>query len=280
MEWLILTIAGLVAGIMAGFLGIGGGTVLVPILIALGHTTVEAVATSSLSIVITSLSGSIQNWRMGYLDLQRVLALGFPALATAQLGVWLVNLSKQFSPAILTAAFAAFLLINIGLVSWRNHIVAQQQRRQAEIAQASDLADLADLAPVDRPDVATKRVDPLLARVLTGGFAGLLAGVFGIGGGIILVPLQMLLLHEPIKMAIQTSLGVIIMTALSASVGHAVSGNILPIAGLLLGLGGLFGAQISTRLLPKLPDEVVSILFRSFLGLMSIYLFWKAWQQW
>lgn len=274
MEWLILTIAGLVAGILAGFLGIGGGTVLVPILIALGHTTVEAVATSSLSIVITSLSGSIQNWRMGYLDIKRVLALGFPALATAQVGVWLVNLSKQFSPAILTAAFAAFLLINIALVSWRNYIVAQQQRRLEMIAQTPDIAE------ADRAIPVPQRVNPLLARVMTGGFAGLLAGVFGIGGGVILVPLQMLLLDEPIKLAIQTSLGVIIITALSASVGHAVSGNILPIAGLLLGIGGLFGAQISTRLLPKLPDEIVSLLFRSFLGLMSMYLFWKAWQQW
>ncbi|WP_448564865.1 sulfite exporter TauE/SafE family protein [Trichothermofontia sp.] len=277
MEWLILTIAGLMAGIMAGLLGIGGGTVLVPILIALGHSTVEAVATSSLSIVITSLSGSIQNWRMGYLDIKRVLALGFPALATAQVGVWLVNLSKQFSPAILTAAFATFLLINIALVFWRNHIVAQQQRRLEAITQDTD--DLPS-THVNIPAPVSKRVNPLLARVITGGFAGVLAGVFGIGGGIILVPLQMLLLGEPIKMAIQTSLGVIIITALSASVGHAVSGNILPIAGLLLGFGGLLGAQISTRLLPKLPDEIVSLLFRSFLGLMSIYLFWKAGQQW
>lgn len=274
MDWLILMSAGLIAGIMAGLLGIGGGTVLVPIMIALGHSTVEAVATSSLSIVITSLSGSIQNWRMGYLDLKRVLALGFPALATAQLGVWLVNLSKQFSPGLLTAAFAAFLLINIGLVSWRNYIVAQQQRYIEKLALTTDIP------PTERLSSLSKQVHPLLARVITGGVAGMLAGVFGIGGGIILVPLQMLLLHEPIKLAIQTSLGVIIITALSASVGHAISGNILPIAGLLLGVGGLFGAQISTRLLPKLPDEIVSLLFRGFLGLMSIYLFWKAWQQW
>lgn len=274
MEWLILTIAGLVAGILAGFLGIGGGTVLVPILVALGHTTVEAVATSSLSIVITSLSGSIQNWRMGYLDIKRVLALGFPAVATAQVGVGLVNLSKQFSPALLTAAFATFLLINIALVSWRNQIVAQQHRRLAAIVQPPEKLAAGNTPPVP------KRLNPLLTRVLTGGLAGLLAGVFGIGGGVILVPLQMLLLQEPIKMAIQTSLGVIIITALSASVGHALSGNILPIAGVLLGLGGLLGAQISTRLLPRLPDEVVSLLFRGFLGLMALYLFWKAGEQW
>ncbi|NER82740.1 MAG: TSUP family transporter, partial [Leptolyngbya sp. SIO1D8] len=78
-------IAGLLAGILAGLLGIGGGTVMVPILVTLGYEPIQAVATSSLAIIITSLSGSFQNWRMGYLDFRRVLLLGLPALVTAQL---------------------------------------------------------------------------------------------------------------------------------------------------------------------------------------------------
>lgn len=91
MVWSGLVIGGLVAGVLAGFLGIGGGTVLVPLLVALGLAPVQAVATSSLAIVITAGSGSLQNWRMGYLDPRRVLFLGLPALATAQLEfIWLI----------------------------------------------------------------------------------------------------------------------------------------------------------------------------------------------
>jgi hypothetical protein len=118
---------------------------------------------------------------------------------------------------------------------------------------------------------------PVLARLFTGGAAGVLAGLFGVGGGVIMVPLQMLLLGEPIKVAIQTSLGVIVITAVSASFGHAVVGNVLFVPGILLGCGGLLGAQFSTRVLPKLPDRVVSLVFRLFLGVLSIYIFWQAW---
>jgi hypothetical protein len=73
-------------------------------------------------------------------------------------------------------------------------------------------------------------------------------------------------------------LGVIIITAVSATIGHAFRGNVLWVEGLLLGTGGLLGAQISTRILPKLSDRIVSLAFRSLLAILSIYVFWQAWQ--
>ncbi len=73
--WLILSGGGLFSGILAGLLGIGGGTILVPLLVAIGYVPVKAVATSSLAILITSISGSVQNWRMGYFDWKRVIFL-------------------------------------------------------------------------------------------------------------------------------------------------------------------------------------------------------------
>lgn len=255
---LILAIGGFFSGILAGFLGIGGGTVLVPILVALNFTPVQAVATSSLAILITSVSGTVQNWRMGYFDLRRVIVLGFPAIATAQVGVLLANILPAH---ILLAAFGVLLLINILLVDLKNRLSARQQP-------ASALAE-------SHTSHAWKA---FLARLLTGSLAGVLAGVFGVGGGVIMVPLQMLLLGEPIKVAIQTSLAVVMITAVSATVGHTISGNVVGTAGVVLGLGGLIGVQVSTRILPKLPDRIVSILFRLFLAVLSIYIFWQAWQ--
>ncbi len=249
-NWLLLIIGGLCSGILAGFLGIGGGTILVPIQVALGYIPVQAVATSSLAIVITAISGSIQNWRMGYLSFKRVMLLGFPAIITAQLGV---ELAARIPSYILLTAFALLLLLNIYLVELRKRLANNQLQ-------------------------TSENFNPTLARIFTGGTAGVLAGLFGVGGGVIMVPLQILLLGEAIKVAIQTSLGVIIITAISATIGHAYKGNILWIEGLILGMGGLVGAQISTRFLPKLPDHIVSIAFRSLLGILSIYIFWQAWQ--
>ncbi|MEC4814107.1 MAG: sulfite exporter TauE/SafE family protein [Scytonema sp. PMC 1069.18] len=250
-NWLIIAISGLFSGVLAGFLGIGGGTVLVPLQIALGYTPVQSVATSSLAIVITAVSGSVQNWRMGYFDFQKVFLLGFPALLTAQIGVYLANVIPS---RMLLVAFGILLLLNIYLVELRKQLTNREGETQEP------------------------RYNPAIARVFTGGTAGILAGLFGVGGGVIMVPLQMLLLGEAIKVAIQTSLGVVVITGISAAIGHAVSGNILFIEGLILGLGGLVGVQLSTRFLPKLPNKVIVFAFRGLLAVLAVYTFWQAWK--
>jgi uncharacterized protein len=249
--WLI--VGGIGSGILAGLLGIGGGIVLVPLLVTCGYTPLQAVATSSLAILITSISGSIQNWRMGVFDPKRVFYLSLPALFTAQIGVYFAKLIPAY---LLLLLLSVLFLLNIYLVQLRKHLTLISNTNATQ---------------------PQSQLDPMLGRLLTGGAAGLLAGLFGMGGGAIMVPLQMLLLLEPIRIAIQTSLGVIVATAVSACVGHAAAGNLLWGEGLLLGAGGLVGAQLSTRLLPKLPEQTVNLIFRAFLGTMSGYIFWQSW---
>lgn len=249
----ILAFAGIFSGVLAGFLGIGGGTVLVPLLVSLGYTPIQAVATSSLAILITSISASVQNWRMGYIKLKPVIYLGFPALVTAQIGVYL---AKIIPPYLLLIEFGILLLCNIYLVELRKQLTDK-------VAKNSTMPE--------------KKFNPIFSKIATGGAAGILAGLFGVGGGVIMVPLQILLLGESIKAAIQNSLGVIVITSISACIGHALNGNVLFMEGILLGTGGLLGAQVSTRILPKLPDEVVSIAFKTLLGLLSVYVFWQGW---
>jgi uncharacterized membrane protein YfcA len=125
-QYVFLILGGLISGLLAGLLGIGGGTVLVPILVTLNYTPVQAVATSSLAIVLTSISGSIQNWRMGYLDFQRVLPIGIPAVLTAQFGVFLAS---QFQPDLLLMAFGLLLIVNIFLVRLRKNLEQKESLR-------------------------------------------------------------------------------------------------------------------------------------------------------
>lgn len=276
-ELLILAAAGLFAGILAGFLGIGGGTVLVPLLVALKYAPVQAVATSSLSIVITAISGSFQNWRMGYLSLTQVAGIGFPAVITAQFGVYLAGI---FPPYLLLVTFGLLLWLNIYLVELRKRLTAKNLVE--EVRENPQLPITNDPLPITNdplPKDSNVLVNPIFARIATGSAAGLLAGLFGVGGGVIMVPLQILLLGESIKRAIQTSLGVIVITAISATAGHAARGNVLWVVGLILGGGGLLGVQVSTRFLPRLSDRVVSLAFRSLLAILSIYVFWQAWQK-
>ncbi len=277
-ELLILGAAGLFAGILAGFLGIGGGTVLVPLLVALKYAPVQAVATSGLSIVITALSGSIQNWRMGYLSLSQVAGIGFPAVITAQIGAYLTGI---FPPYLLLVCFGLLLWLNIYLIEVRKRLTAKESEETQAENDRLPIADTSDRLSTSHelPNNSNILFNPTFAKIATGSAAGLLAGLFGVGGGVIMVPMQILLLGESIKKAIQTSLGVIVITAISATAGHAARGNVLWVVGLILGGGGLLGAQISTRFLPRLPDRTISLAFRSLLAILSIYVFWQAWQK-
>jgi uncharacterized membrane protein YfcA len=250
---LLLAGGGLLSGILAGLLGIGGGTILVPLIVTLGYLPKQAVATSSLAILITATAGSLQNWRMGHLNPQKALFLGIPAILTVQIGVILAN---WFAPALLLLGFGLLLLLNIYLIDLRQ-----------------SLANRFTAAEVVTPS----RGKAVISIIAIGGTAGLIAGLFGLGGGIIMVPLQVVLLGEKIKPAIQTSLGAIVVTAIFACISHARYGNVLFWQGICLGLGGLLGVQVSTRLLPKLPDQFVSVLFRTFMALLAMYVFSQAW---
>lgn len=259
-NWLILTGGGLISGLVAGLLGIGGGTILVPLLVSLGYIPVKAVATSSLAIVLTSFFGSLQNWRMGYLKFRQVFALGIPAVISAPLGAYLANLIPDY---LLLFSFALLLLFNIYLGSLNRNLQLQQT--------------LGEQSGFNEPKVQHNASYYMVSRLAIGTGAGLLAGLFGVGGGVIMVPLQILLLQEKIKTAIQTSLGVIVITSIAACAKHASVGNVVWLQGILLGLGGLVGAQITTRYLPKLPDRVVVICFYTMLAILSIYILIKAW---
>ncbi|MGB3309616.1 MAG: sulfite exporter TauE/SafE family protein [Nodosilinea sp.] len=257
---LILALVGLLAGVLAGFLGIGGGTVMVPVMVALGMSGVQSVGTSTLAIALIALVGSVQNWRMGFLNLNHVAMLGLPALITAYLGKELATALPNYA---LLGIFGLFLLFNIYLIGLKKQVVRQAQRSESAGLPATNSTPLP--------------VSPTIARLGIGGLAGFLAGLFGVGGGVVMVPLQILLLHEPIKVAVQTSLGAIVITGLWACLWHALSGNVLLTTGLILGAAGAIGVQVSTRYLPRLPDQAVTIMFRALLALLSGYFFFKAW---
>lgn len=247
---LILTAGGILSGVLAGLLGIGGGIIIVSLLVSLGYPPIQAVATSSLVIILSSSTGSFYNWRKGYLDWRRVVYLALPAIVAAQLGVYL---AINIPPYILLTTFACFLLVNIFLIRLRQKLVATKR---------------------NTPNL----FNPLLSKLVTGSLAGFLAGLLGVGGGTIMVPLQMLLLNEEIKIAIRTSLAVIIVTTISACLSQALQGNVLFIPGLMLSVGGISGTQIGARVLPKLPSSLVSKIFILFLATMSALNFWQAWK--
>ncbi|NJN90549.1 MAG: sulfite exporter TauE/SafE family protein [Leptolyngbyaceae cyanobacterium SL_5_14] len=127
---------------------------------------------------------------------------------------------------------------------------------------------------------AAEKKAPLPSIAGIGLLAGGLSGLFGVGGGVVMVPLQMLFLGESIKAAVRTSLGAIVAIAISGLAQHTWNGNVLWIPGLCLGLGGIIGAQAGTRLLPRLPDRTVNFLFKFLLFALAAYMIVRGIQGW
>jgi uncharacterized protein len=252
--WVLLLLLGTLTGTLSGLLGIGGGLLMVPALTIFGVPLVQATATSLVGVFLSALSGSVQNLRMGELNWRVSLILAAFGIFTAQAGAWL---GDRIPDGWLSLAFAALLLLTIYLMNLRQSLKTRPLTRSS----APSLASHPDRLPI--------RFAPTAGIGL---LAGLLSGLFGVGGGLVMVPLQMLFLREPIKSAIRTSLGAIVAIAISALAQHAWNDNVLWIPGLCLGLGGIVGAQLGSRLLPRLPDRTVNLMFRVTLILLAVYM--------
>jgi len=101
-------VLGLLAGLVAGLLGVGGGILFVPaLMIFLGHTQIEAEATSLLAIVPVAAVGAWRQHRYGNVRWQSLRALLVGSLAGAPLGVVAANALPEKA---LRSVFAAFLL--------------------------------------------------------------------------------------------------------------------------------------------------------------------------
>ena len=235
---------GIVVGLVAALLGIGGGLLYVPALTLMGASPIQATATSLLGISLGALSSSFQNWRSNHLNIKLVILLAIPAMLSVGIGVVIAN---RISENYLLFGFAGLQLVAIYLINWRRKLSRSHRTN------------------------TTKSVS--LPKVASIGFlAGILSGLFGVGGGIVMVPLQKAFLGESIKASIRTSLGAIVLISGVGVTQHAMTGNVLLLPGILLGVGSLIGGKLGARLLPKLPEILVQYLFTGLLISLAIYM--------
>ncbi|GAA1853728.1 sulfite exporter TauE/SafE family protein [Microbacterium koreense] len=113
----------------------------------------------------------------------------------------------------------------------------------------------------------------VITCVLVGLAAGLLSGLFGVGGGTVIVPLLVLVLGMDQRLAAGTSLGAIVPTATVGVISYAVHDSVAWIPALILALGAVVGAQIGTWLLPRIPLTALRWGFVGFLGIVIVSLF-------
>ncbi|MFA7322911.1 MAG: sulfite exporter TauE/SafE family protein [Candidatus Nanopelagicales bacterium] len=237
------------AGVLAGATGGGGGMLFVPILVFSGLTPVAAVATSNVGIFVTTSAATVSNARAGLVPWRRVFMIGIPAVIVAPIGAYVAHRLPG------TALLLGFAVLNIV-----NALLTNRRSNAADVEHGN----------------FTSPASPV-QTALTGGSGGFLAGLFGIGGGLITVPLQILWLNTPIKVAARVSLGVIVMSSGAALFGHILNnGHIDWATGILLGLGGLIGAPIGSRLLRRMTPRMATRLLQTVLICVAAIVIYKA----
>lgn len=108
--------------------------------------------------------------------------------------------------------------------------------------------------------------------MLTGTLAGLFSGLFGIGGGVIMVPALIYLMGLDRKLAHGTSLAAIVPLSVSSGLSYAIAGEVDPRVGAALAIGSLLGVSLGTRLLHSVDHKVVGSMFVVLLVISSIRL--------
>ena len=105
---------------------------------------------------------------------------------------------------------------------------------------------------------------------LFGFFVGLLVSMFGGGGGFYYVPILTLLFKIPTQLAVATSLAAIIPTTVFGSIGHYRQGNLNLSVGVILGIGGIFGALIGSYASSLVSSELLGRFFGVFMIVLAI----------
>lgn len=309
---------GVLIGIASGLLGIGGGTVMVPIFrLAFGMSATMSTATSLFAIIPTSISGAISHVKGKTCIPALGIAAGLGGACLSPVGVWLAQLSPDWLVMLAAALIIGYSAINMfkkafklrpagqpaagadaaASPSTRSSGASEGSRAEARVASATarisgtgetladssatsdsssatpsltSLGDAAASAPtVDDSSLSRKQ---LLQGAAIGLVAGLASGYVGVGGGFIMVPLMLSIIGIPMRKASGTSLIAVMILAIPGVIEQGIIGNINYLAGIAIVIGTIPGAVIGARLVTKVPERTLRLLFGCFLIVAAVML--------
>nr|WP_199769182.1 sulfite exporter TauE/SafE family protein [Helicobacter cynogastricus] len=230
MELGLFALLGVGTGLLSGFFGIGGGMVIVPVMLVLGHSYDSAVGISILQMVFSSVVGSWTNFKKGFLDVRTGIFVGLGGMVGA-----------SFSGLILRTFSHKFLLGIFILVTLYSFLRFAFKSKRSAVDSYQDL------------NLDTKNK---LILVVIGALTGIFAISLGIGGGVLMVPLLAYYLKIPPKQSVPLGLFFVIFSSASGVLSLAGHGLLDLHAlqwGLMVGVGSVMGVVIGVRLMPLVP---------------------------
>ncbi|TCS96989.1 sulfite exporter TauE/SafE family protein [Hazenella coriacea] len=263
-EGLILLLVGLAAGTIGSLAGLGGGVIIVPALLFLASVNPQfsmitppiAVGTSMLLIVITALSSTLSYSKQKRVDFRSGIVFFLGCGPGAMVGAYLTRFFQETDVFFATFGFVLILI---------SFMLNVKEKGKPKAIQWDVLRSFQEPSGVTY-EYGYHRITAFILSF----FIGILSGLFGVGGGSMMMPMMLLLFGFPPHVATATSMFVIFLTAIMGSFTHVIQDNIHWLAAVFLApgawLGGRFGAWVSL----KMNGRALVIVFRSFLFIIAI----------
>ncbi|CAN5580115.1 hypothetical protein BH10ACT3_BH10ACT3_01790 [soil metagenome] len=242
-------LVGVLAGFVAGLFGVGGGILMVPALVMVMQMDQRTAHGTSLAAVVPiGIASTLSYALAGEVDWAVGACLAVGAVGGAVLGTHLLRFLPQ---RVLGFAFSALLLLTAARMIFDN-------------SNASGRAALSVMTAV--------------VLVLVGALAGIVAGLLGVGGGIIMVPVMVVGFDMTSVLAKGTSLAVIVPTAIMGTWRNLKNGNADLQVAVASGLAGVVSRLLGAKLSILMPEQLATALFAALLVVVAARMLWQLWR--
>jgi uncharacterized protein len=245
-------IYGLVVGISLGLTGGGGSIFAVPLLIyGLGVSVRTAIGLSLTAVGVTAGFGAALRLKAGDVEILPGLVFAGGGMLFAPLGLWL----GRYVPAAVLLSVFAVLMSFVGWRMWRGKAETDSEPGPC-VARGGKLG----------PGCYTR-------LTAAGAGAGVLSGLFGIGGGFVIVPALLYVTGTSIHRAVATSLLVIFLISLSGVTAAVLHGQAfpMPVSALFIA-GGFAGMLLGSRWRSRLSGDALRKVFAAAMWLVAAYM--------
>jgi uncharacterized membrane protein YfcA len=244
---IILIIIGLAAGAIGSLIGIGGGIIIGPALAFMGFSPSHIASTSLIAVTSTSASSTIVYSKQKTIDYATGLKISTSSIPGGIAGAFL---SSEISLEYFKVYFAIILMLIGVYIVYKNSIIKEKTSGNSKSIYFYIL-------------------------FYSGTFsAGIISSLFGVGGGIIFVPMMVIILRMKMLKASPTSQLILLMTSLAGMFTHVILGHPDYNQSIALVVGSFIGAQIGSRLLPYAKESILQkLLFISLLAVAAKLIF-------
>ena len=254
---------GIVAGLITGCIGAGGGFIIAPALMSVGVKGILAVGTDLFHIFAKAIMGSVLHRKLGNVCVGLAMVFLIGSVGGATLGGWVNRTLYEKNPVLSDAFITTIYVLMLGFLCtyalmdfFRSQKAASAQKKSGSTAAVSSMTATAqklqsiNLPPMIKFDEGVTpggRKISWLFLVISGFIVGMAAAIMGVGGGFLTFPIFVYTLGVSSATTVGTDIFQIIFTAGYAGLSqYAVHGFIFYTLAMGMLLGSLFGIQIGS----------------------------------